>query len=120
MGPSEGYEPGNLNVGLYARKATGWYLVSTYGATGSGAGATTTKSVSPTVTIDGVIYSPAVGQAEFAIVNLSGSVGGLPAGTINSFASVSYSVANPPTDVTATATGSYPVPFAVIATSGSS
>lgn len=114
----EPYEPGSMDVGLYARKAAGWYLASTQNIRGGTAGPSTTKSVSPTVTIDGVIYSPASGQAEFAITNLTSA-----AGTINSFASVSYSVANPPTDVSATASGttaSYAVPFAVIATSGSS
>jgi len=112
----EPYEPGNMDVGLYARKAAGWYLVSTQNIRGGTAGPSTSKTVSPTVTIDGVIFSPASGQAEFAIINLSGGL----SGTVDSFQSVSYSVANPPTDVSATAAGSYPVPFAVIATSGSS
>ena len=120
VGPGEPYEPGNMDVGLYARKAAGWYLVSTQNIRGaSGFSASTSKTVSPTVTIDGVIFSPASGQAEFAIVNLSGTLAGL----VDSFQSVSYSVANPPTDISATASGtstSYPVPFAVIATTGSS
>jgi hypothetical protein len=110
----EGYEPGNMDVALYARKAAGWYLVSTQNIRG-GTTIVTTKTVSPTVTIDGVIYSPASGQAEFSIINLTPSTGSLV-----SFDSVSYTVANTSTDVTATATGSYAVPFAVIATSGSS
>jgi hypothetical protein len=103
-----------MDVALYARKAAGWYLVSTQNIRG-GTTIVTTKTVSPTVTIDGVIYSPASGQAEFSIINLTPSTGSLV-----SFDSVSYTVANTSTDVTATATGSYAVPFAVIATSGSS
>jgi hypothetical protein len=111
--PEGVYEPGEITVAGYARIATGWVQVFTNTHSGGFSAASTTRTINTTFTLDGVIQSPTAGQYEFAIDKIynPNDVGG----GITAFTSVTYATASPPTQVPATDSTSYSVPYIVIA-----